>query len=307
MDEEKEYLSEKKYQNAKKKIARLSVLILIIGFLFGGSLIAIGVIKQSKINSEYSSESRANLQEEVERERQNLEEKKLELEEKVANALDDEKTKLETKKQELISKGLKYDSFAKYDSGESYDLKIVTDALDPSFNNCAFDEYKNNELTSTYCLIFNKDDEDSRNLSTITDALDSIFNHCLFDECKNNSYTSKYCSLKAQLNDKNNSSRSSKSFDSIPFYMFGAFVIITSCMISGSIYMITKRREIMAFTAQQTMPIVQEGVEKMAPSVGKAGASIAKEMAPIYGETAKEIAKGIKEGLKEADNEDKNK
>ena len=46
------------------------------------------------------------------------------------------------------------------------------------------------------------------------------------------------------------------------------------------------------------MPIAQEGIEKMAPSIGKAGASIAKEMAPIYGQVAKEISKGIKEGLK---------
>ena len=40
----------------------------------------------------------------------------------------------------------------------------------------------------------------------------------------------------------------------------------------------------------------------MAPTIGKAGASIAKEMAPIYGDIAKEIGKGIKEGLKEGDN-----
>ena len=52
------------------------------------------------------------------------------------------------------------------------------------------------------------------------------------------------------------------------------------------------------------MPVAQEGIEKMAPTIGKAGASIAKEMAPVYGEAAKEIAKGIKEGLKELDEEE---
>ena len=43
-------------------------------------------------------------------------------------------------------------------------------------------------------------------------------------------------------------------------------------------------REINAFYAQQQMPIAKEGIEKMAPSAGVA---------------AKEIAKGIKEGLKD--------
>ena len=43
-------------------------------------------------------------------------------------------------------------------------------------------------------------------------------------------------------------------------------------------------REINAYMAQQQMPIAKEGIEKMAPSAGVA---------------AKEIAKGVKEGLKE--------
>ena len=44
------------------------------------------------------------------------------------------------------------------------------------------------------------------------------------------------------------------------------------------------RREMMAFTVQQAMPVAREGAEKMAPTAGVA---------------AKEIAKGIKEGLKD--------
>ncbi|MBQ6323589.1 MAG: hypothetical protein IJI22_02015 [Bacilli bacterium] len=43
-------------------------------------------------------------------------------------------------------------------------------------------------------------------------------------------------------------------------------------------------REINAYMTQQRMPVAKEGVEKMAPSMGVA---------------AKEIAKGVKEGLKE--------
>lgn len=59
----------------------------------------------------------------------------------------------------------------------------------------------------------------------------------------------------------------------MPMIFIGFFLIMAS-----------HGREISAFTAQQRMPIAKEGIEKMAPSVGTA---------------AKEIAKGVKEGLKD--------
>lgn len=43
-------------------------------------------------------------------------------------------------------------------------------------------------------------------------------------------------------------------------------------------------RDIAAFQAQQAMPVAQESIEKMSPTMGNA---------------AKEIAKGVKEGLKD--------
>ena len=84
-----------------------------------------------------------------------------------------------------------------------------------------------------------------------------------------------------------------------PFYMFGVFVIISSLMISGFVFMITKRREMLAFSMQQVMPVATEGLEKVAPTVTKVGSKMMKDMAPAYGEVAKEIAKGIKEGTDE--------
>lgn len=80
--------------------------------------------------------------------------------------------------------------------------------------------------------------------------------------------------------------------DYVPWFMIGGFIALVSCMIAGSIYFITKRREILAFSMQQVMPIAKEGIEEMAPTVGKAGGTIAKE-----------IAKGIKEGLQDEKNE----
>ena len=69
----------------------------------------------------------------------------------------------------------------------------------------------------------------------------------------------------------------------------------------------------MAYSIQQAMPVAEEGLEKMAPTVAKVGATLTKEMAPVYkevakdiapvyGEVAKEISKGIKEGLQDSDN-----
>ena len=74
-----------------------------------------------------------------------------------------------------------------------------------------------------------------------------------------------------------------------------------TCMFSGITYLSTKQREILAYHAQQVMPVAKEGMEKVAPTLGKVGASIAKEMAPVYGDIAKEISKGIKDGLKDED------
>ena len=305
MSEKKEYLTEENYEKGKKKLKMIAIIVLVIGLLIGGSLITVGILKQSKTNSNYSEETIKKLQNDIEVEKVNLETKKTELEGKRDEALRVEKQNLENKKQELISKGIKYNYSTEYDDGESYDLKIITKALDPSFDYCAFDEYKNNGLTKDYCLLSSNKDEDSIAISAIESVLSTNLNYCI-GNIKNNTYTSHYCSLVSQLNDKSDFNKEFDSYDSIPFYMIGGFIIIASCMIAGSIYMTTKQREILAFHTQQVMPVAQEGMEKMAPTIGKTGASIAKEMAPAYGEIAKEISKGIKEGLsKDSKNDEK--
>lgn len=300
MSEKKEFLTEENYERGKKKLKMIAIIVLVIGLLIGGSLITVGILKQSKTNSNYSEDTIKKLQNDIEAEKVSLGTKKTELEGKRDEALRVEKQNLENKKQELISKGIKYDNSTKYDDGESYDLKVITNALDPSFNYCAFDEYENNVITRDYCLLSSNKDEDSIAINVIERVLSIEFNYCVGDT-KNNMYTSRYCSLVSQLNDKSDFNKEFDSYDSIPFYIIGGFIIIASCMFAGSIYMTTKQREILAFHAQQVMPVAQEGIEKMAPTIGKAGASITKEMAPAYGEVAKEISKGIKEGLKNDD------
>ncbi len=55
----------------------------------------------------------------------------------------------------------------------------------------------------------------------------------------------------------------------------------------GQLKFIGHGREINAYMAQQQMPVVKEGAEKLAPTAGK---------------VAKEITKGVKEGIDEVDN-----
>lgn len=100
----------------------------------------------------------------------------------------------------------------------------------------------------------------------------------------------------------------------VPFYMIGGFVIVAAVMVALVVYMMAKRREIMAFQMQQVMPVAQEGITKMAPTVGKAAGTVMENMGPAaskaMGSIAKDIASGIKEGLRNdpsQDSQDQNK
>lgn len=84
-------------------------------------------------------------------------------------------------------------------------------------------------------------------------------------------------------------------FGNIGLFAIGGFMIPIGfgLTIAGGIVMfIAHRREITAYTTQQVMPIAQEGIQKMAPTVGSA-----------IGTIGKELAKGIKEGMDEANKE----
>ena len=70
----------------------------------------------------------------------------------------------------------------------------------------------------------------------------------------------------------------------------GFGITLIGCMLR---FIVGNRRNIMAYQMQQVMPIAQEGMEKMTPTLK----NITNEMAPSYGTVAKEIAKGIKAGM----------
>lgn len=67
----------------------------------------------------------------------------------------------------------------------------------------------------------------------------------------------------------------------IAMIMVGIFITVAGCMVR---FVVPNQRNINAYMVQQSMPIAQEGIEKIAPSIGK---------------VAKEISKGIKESKDE--------
>ena len=83
------------------------------------------------------------------------------------------------------------------------------------------------------------------------------------------------------------------SFGSFGLLALGAFIIVFGFSLVGAgliVMFISHRREITAYTTQQVMPVAQEGIEKITPTVANAAGSIAKS-----------VSKGIQEGKKEAD------
>lgn len=274
-----EFLTEENYERGKKKIKRIAIVVLLLTLMIGGSFIGYGIYKQAKVDEKYSETNKTNEKEAKEKEIAQLREQ-----------LNTEKENLMTKKSEIEAKlkpiqdeikKLEREPFKGFDSAY-YERQDKIEELEKSM------------------------ESDQKLIEVINDALNEGFNHCAFDETKNHNITSKYCSIKNQIRDKDSIigdmddtfsdlDKSMEKNDSIPFYMFGGFIILVGCMISGGIYMITKRREMLAFGAQQVMPVMQEGMEKVAPTIAK----VTDTVAPSIGNVAKEISKGIKEGFKD--------
>jgi len=78
----------------------------------------------------------------------------------------------------------------------------------------------------------------------------------------------------------------------IPLYAFGGFFILASAGIALAIWLITKRRALLAYHAQSVMPVAKEGIDEMTPTVANSAGNIA-------GSVAEGIARGIKNGKKD--------
>ena len=65
MSEKKEFLTEENYERGKKKLKIVAIIVLVIGLLIAGSLITVGILKQSKTNSNYSEDTIKKLQNDI--------------------------------------------------------------------------------------------------------------------------------------------------------------------------------------------------------------------------------------------------
>lgn len=91
----------------------------------------------------------------------------------------------------------------------------------------------------------------------------------------------------------NSSSVARGTIGSFGLFAIGGFMNVLGfgvTAVGGILLFIAHRREITAFTTQQVMPVAQEGIDKMTPTVSDA-----------VGSVAKSITKGIAEGKKEAE------
>ena len=237
--EKDELISEEKYQQSKKKIIRISILVLIIGIIAGFGFISTGILKMSS----------AKKQKEIEIQEQNKEaeesrkatEKRIEELEKLVSSTQKEDNDLELEIKKLRNE----------------QSKIFTE--DRGFSDRY---YKKDEEIA-------KKEQEKREVST-----------------KLNSYKQELSTLKnrVKLSTFISTDNIDSSIDSsryVPFIFFGIFVTISTSMVSLFIYLTAKRREIAAFSIQQTKPIAEESMEMFSKASG---------------DIAREVAKGIEEG-----------
>lgn len=227
--EKKELLNEENYEKTKKKITTISLIILIVALLIGGSLIALGIIKTNTSKKDA---------EKVNQERYNASEQRLK---EIASEKESLNLQYNAKKQEC----------------DSLDMR-------------AKDWY-------------------------------SKVNQCHRDA---SAISSKITNLESEEFKLNNNYDKVEAKNYIPLSVFGGVIIFIGGMISLSIYLIAKKRDISAFAIQQSMPLAQEVIGKMAPTIGDAGKTVIDKVGPSMGSAAGSIAKGIKDGLKDEDKSD---
>jgi len=247
--ENKQYLNEERYQKNRDKLIRVAFLILILGILVGGGLIVAGIKKYNDIKSDTE-------QSKVDKEASTIN-RKQELITKIAA----EETKLLARKKELDDKGIKFNAFTDYTDVEAYELKVITRALDPSFDYWKFSECKNHATTRDYCSL----KEEFRNIE---------WNESIDEQKQQSGF----------YDTQSNIDNTANVVKVAPLFMFGGFIIIASFIGAGSIYAFAKRREIQAFTTQQSILVEKEKIGTMTPT---------------YADAVKDIAKAVTEGIKE--------
>lgn len=244
----KEYLNEESYQQAKKKIIKISLIVLIIGVLIGTTLIICGNVmaqKNGTVNLDLNN-----------------------------NANKSQRTEDEIQKD--------------IDELESQigDLELEIETLTEENGNLFINGESSSEQYKENASKIKKDEIEIKSLknklSKFNDEMDSI------DSTMNNNIDQ----FEGIFN------KAATSIAQAKYKMvsnIGIFIIILSVLGAGGIYIFAMRREILVFKTQQVMPVAQEGIEKMAPTIGNAAGTITQGI-------AKGITQGIAEGKAQANN-----
>ena len=125
-------------------------------------------------------------------------------------------------------------------------------------------------------------DKEGFEMEQIGIALNPKYKYCeQVSTYAKNDTTREYCDIKSQIYDINEPFRK----------IVGALFVVLPCFGIGlALLIFAKRRNMMAYGIQQVMPVAQEAVEKMTPTIAK---------------SAGRVAKGVKEGMTEKAESDK--
>ena len=249
MGDKKEFLTEEKYEAANKKIKKVSLIILIVGIVAGLSLIIAGFVKA---NSHETAE-------EIETKISNLESVQEKLEQEVED----------TKK----TVGAEYDSSIN-------ELESEKTALTREKNKTS---YRSDEYYAKEDAITAKEREISTKQSEKSEAIAKAIKE---KEAQIKDIEESIVKLDSE---KWRAENGLYFMESSPFFAIGGMLIFIGVLYSLMTWFITKRRAIMAYTAQSARPIIEEGTEKVAPTVAKASGKVTESV-------AEGVAKGIKKG-----------
>lgn len=224
----KKYLDEEWYQKVKKKIIRISLVILIIGLIAGGSVIAIGIIKTNQAKST---------------------------------------------NQELYNKAYKESKNKIAEASQRLDaIKIEKERLNTQIDE---KERECNSLSMSDPNWFSNKSNCQRETSKLEQQIAELKSEEF--ELENNDFTVFYNKISL-----------TKYYI---YYFIGSGIIGMAIIIALSVYFIAKKREIQAFSIQQTMPVAQEAIDEIAPTIGNAAGI---------------IGQGIANGISSADNTNEN-
>lgn len=277
------YLNEEKYQKTSNKISLIGKIVICIGLCVIGLLLFLGFSEKARVRDEFSEEKinekilvknneLTTLQDKLSKSEQKLTEKKTELESSIA-AEENEIKQLER----VPFTGHNDAYYQRQDRIEELEKQIKPtkkniETIENYFSSNSHCSYYASFEAST--KILDEVCEDKSNVNSMKNEISKLENLDVEFEIRRNDNSSTY-------------------------FMFIPFVAVLTLGLGAVILTTAKRREIMAYGIQGVMPIAQEGIEKITPTIGKVGETLAKEMAPVYGDIAKEISKGIKEGLKD--------